>query len=81
VESDPDVEGGKVVVIHVADTGPGIPARALAEMFKPYFTTKSGGSGLGLPTSRRLIEEHGGRITVESEEGKGADFAVVLPLG
>jgi signal transduction histidine kinase len=81
VESDPDVEGGRVVVIHVADTGPGIPARALAEMFKPYFTTKSGGSGLGLPTSRRLIEEHGGRITVESEEGKGADFAVVLPLG
>jgi len=65
--------------IHVIDTGPGIEAKTLAEIFKPYFTTKSGGSGLGLPTSRRLIEEHGGRITVESEVGKGSDFAVTLP--
>jgi signal transduction histidine kinase len=70
-----------VAELHVIDTGPGIDAKTVTEIFKPYFTTKSGGSGLGLPTSRRLIEEHGGRITVRSEVGKGSDFAVILPLG
>ena len=67
--------------LHVIDTGPGIDTQTISQIFKPYFTTKSGGSGLGLPTSRRLIEEHGGQITVRSEVGKGSDFAVVLPLG
>lgn len=66
--------------LHVIDNGPGIDEHTLTQIFKPYFTTKSGGSGLGLPTSRRLIEEHGGRIEVRSEAGKGSDFAVVLPL-
>lgn len=67
--------------LHVIDTGPGIDTQTLTQIFKPYFTTKGGGSGLGLPTSRRLIEEHGGQITVRSEVGKGSDFAVILPLG
>jgi signal transduction histidine kinase len=78
---DRDAESaGRVVAIHVIDTGPGIAQDMLPKLFKPYFTTKSGGSGLGLATSRRLIEEHGGRITVHSDVGKGSDFAVVLPL-
>jgi len=70
---------GPVAIVHVTDTGPGIPADRLERLFEPYFTTKSGGSGLGLSISRRIIEEHGGRIEVHSEPGKGADFAITLP--
>lgn len=69
-----------VVRIHVIDTGPGISPEVLERIFQPYFTTKAGGSGLGLPTSRRLIHEHGGRLDVHSELGKGTDFTVVLPV-
>ena len=63
------------------DTGPGIPEEHLPKIFKPYFTTKSGGTGLGLPTTKRLIEAHGGRIEVHTSPGNGTDFTVVLPLG
>ena len=65
--------------IHVIDTGPGIPPETLDRIFTPYFTTRSGGSGLGLPTTRRIVEEHGGRIDVVSTPGKGADFSITLP--
>ena len=65
--------------LHVIDTGPGIPAENLPRIFQPYFTTKAGGSGLGLPTARRLIEEHAGRLEVHSEPGRGTDFVVSLP--
>jgi signal transduction histidine kinase len=82
IEKDPDAStpAARAAAIHVIDSGPGIAEGTISQIFKPYFTTKSGGSGLGLPTSRRLIEEHGGRITVQSEPGRGSDFAVVLPL-
>lgn len=80
IEAGKDAEGSRVGSVHVIDTGPGIPSETLREIFRPYFTTKSGGSGLGLPTSRRLIEEHGGRIQVHSEPGQGTDFTVSLPL-
>lgn len=70
---------GASFVIHVIDTGPGIPAETLGRIFNPYFTTRSGGTGLGLPTARRIVEAHGGRIEVHSEVGKGTDFSVVLP--
>ncbi|HMN40309.1 MAG TPA: ATP-binding protein [Phycisphaerales bacterium] len=82
LDKDPDAgaPASRVASIHVIDTGPGIDRETLSQIFKPYFTTKGGGSGLGLPTSRRLIEEHGGRITVKSEPGRGSDFAVVLPV-
>lgn len=69
----------QVARVHVIDTGPGIPPEVLARIFQPYFTTKSGGSGLGLPTARRIIEEHGGRLDVHSEVGRGSNFVVVLP--
>lgn len=71
---------GEVVQIHVIDTGPGMSAEVVARVFNPYFTTKAGGSGLGLPTARRLIEAHGGRIDLYSEPGKGTDFTIVLPV-
>jgi signal transduction histidine kinase len=66
--------------IHVIDTGPGMDAAMLAKIFKPYFTTKSGGTGLGLPTARRIIEAHHGRIDTVSEAGKGTEFTITLPL-
>jgi signal transduction histidine kinase len=66
--------------IHVIDTGPGVePARRDA-IFRPYMTNKPGGTGLGLATTRRIIEEHGGRVHLWSEVGKGSDFTLVLPL-
>ncbi|MDX2131059.1 MAG: ATP-binding protein [Planctomycetota bacterium] len=65
--------------VHVIDTGPGIAPEVLGRLFTPYFTTKAGGSGLGLATSRRLIEAQGGRIDVHTEPGKGTDFTVTLP--
>jgi len=67
------------VRIHVIDTGPGIPADRLEEIFRPYVSGKRGGSGLGLPTSRRIAEEHGGRLTVHSEPGRGSDFVIRIP--
>ena len=67
-------------VIEVTDTGPGIKPDDLPHVFGVYFSTKSGGSGLGLPTTRRIIREHGGTISVDSEPGKGSQFTISLPL-
>lgn len=64
--------------IHVIDTGPGIPADRIEEVFRPYVSGKPGGSGLGLPTARRIVEEHGGTLSVHSEPGRGSDFVVRL---
>jgi signal transduction histidine kinase len=68
-----------IVVLHVIDTGPGIPPEHADRVFEPYFTTKSGGSGLGLPTARRLIEAHGGTLEVHTEPGRGTDFVATFP--
>ena len=76
VEDDP----GEVRV-HVVDTGPGIEPQKLDEMFHPYVSGRSGGTGLGLPTARRIVEEHGGRLAAHSEPGKGSDFVIHLPAG
>lgn len=70
----------RAVAVHVIDTGPGIAPEAMKNLFKPYFTTKAGGTGLGLPTARRIVEAHGGRIEVHTEVGRGSDFAIILPL-
>jgi signal transduction histidine kinase len=66
--------------VHVIDTGPGIPPDKLDEIFHPYISHKAGGTGLGLPTARRIIEEHGGRLEAHSEPGRGSDFVIHLPL-
>ncbi|QQE10513.1 two-component sensor histidine kinase [Planctomycetota bacterium] len=71
--------GEDVLVIHVIDTGPGMSDEVIGKVFQPYFSTKRGGSGLGLPTSRRIAEEHGGSLSVHAEEGRGTDFAILLP--
>lgn len=67
------------VIINVTDTGPGIPADVLPKIFDVYFSTKKGGTGLGLPTCRRIVEEHGGTLQVESEPDKGTSFTISLP--
>lgn len=74
------VAGKDSAILYVSDTGVGIPAENLPHIFDAYFTTKKGGTGLGLPTTRRIIEEHGGHITVQSEPGRGTSFRVELPL-
>jgi signal transduction histidine kinase len=66
--------------IEVQDTGPGIKREHLGRMFEFMFTTKPDGHGFGLSTSHRTIENHGGRITVDSEPGAGARFHIELPL-
>lgn len=71
--------GDEDVRIHVIDTGPGIPPDRVDEIFRPYVSGKPGGSGLGLPTARRIVEEHGGELTVHSEAGRGSDFMLRLP--
>ncbi len=66
--------------ITVVDTGRGIAPEHLANIFRPFYTTKGNGTGLGLSMARRTVEDHQGRIEVTSEVGKGARFLVVLPL-
>lgn len=67
------------VQISVTDTGPGIPEGQLERIFMPYVSTKKGGTGLGLPTARRIVEEHDGELTVQSEAGRGTRFTIDLP--
>jgi signal transduction histidine kinase len=67
-------------VIEVIDTGAGIDPGTCLKIFHAYFSTKKDGSGLGLPTTQRIIQEHNGDIRVESELGKGTRFIVTLPL-
>jgi signal transduction histidine kinase len=71
---------GDLVVLTVADTGCGMSPEVLAEVFAPYFTTKSTGTGLGLAIAQRIIVEHGGQVAVESEEGQGTCFTLILPV-
>jgi len=89
IEASP--RGGKVVVgcetdeqgrvmIHVADTGEGIPRENLDKLFDPFFSTKKKGTGLGLAIVKSIIEGHEGEIEVESEPGKGTRFTVTLRI-
>jgi signal transduction histidine kinase len=71
---------GATAVVEVADNGRGIAADHLPNIFRPFYTTKGDGTGLGLSLARRIVEDHQGRIDVTSALGKGTTFAVVLPL-
>jgi signal transduction histidine kinase len=66
--------------ISVTDTGRGIAPEHLPNIFRPFYTTKGNGTGLGLSLARRIVEEHHGRIEVTSELGKGARFVLILPF-
>ncbi len=76
----PPCGGRAAAVAEIADRGPGIPPEAQRNLFNPFFTTKNGGTGLGLPISVRIVEEHGGAIEVLSRVGEGSTFRVLLPL-
>jgi signal transduction histidine kinase len=67
------------VEIDFSDSGIGIAPEALEQIFEPYYSTKDTGIGLGLPLTKKIIEEHGGQITVKSELDKGTTFTVTLP--
>lgn len=83
-------EGGQMAIhvadaagtasISVQDTGPGIPADLLSEIYKMHFTTKDGGTGIGLYVARSVVLSHGGEIKVESEPGRGTCFRISLPI-
>lgn len=75
----PRLGEGRYVRVSVADDGPGIAPTHLARIFEPYFSTKSGGTGLGLATAFRIVRQHRGDIAVRSEPGHGATFDVFLP--
>ena len=68
------------VEITFADTGKGIPEETLQKLFTPLFTTKAQGMGFGLAICKRIVEAHGGTITVKTKLNKGATFTVTLPL-
>lgn len=72
-------ESSKQVIITISDTGPGIPQDKLEHVFRPFYTTKEEGTGLGLYITQQLIEKIGGRIKVESTVGVGTTFEVNLP--
>jgi signal transduction histidine kinase len=82
-------QGGELIVqacgengavrLDLIDTGVGMTAEQAGRVFRPFFTTKPGGSGLGLPTVRRIVEAHGGSVAVESEPGRGTKFTLRLP--
>ena len=83
-------EGGKLVVstarkgskalITVSDTGCGIPANEIEYIFEPYYSGRADGRGLGLATVKRIVEQHQGKIEVESREGEGTTFEIEIPL-
>ncbi|MGC3960495.1 MAG: ATP-binding protein [Verrucomicrobiota bacterium] len=77
--ANPKLVGQPHVRVTVADTGAGITPENLAQMFEPFFTTKNHGTGLGLPITRRIVQEHHGQILVESQPNKGTVFNIILP--
>ena len=67
------------VALDLIDNGSGVDDTTILHMFEPFYSTKEGGSGLGLPTARKIIEAHGGRISLQSELGRGTKFTLEFP--
>ncbi|MCC9599138.1 HAMP domain-containing histidine kinase [Stieleria sp. JC731] len=67
------------VAMDLIDNGRGIDGNTIMHMFEPFYTTKEGGSGLGLPTARKIIEAHSGRMSLESDVGRGTKFTLEFP--
>lgn len=71
---------GDAIAIHVRDNGPGLSPHTMTNLFVPFHTTKSGGTGLGLPICQRIVENHRGHIEVANNPERGARFTIVLPV-
>lgn len=71
---------GDTVELDLIDAGCGMEPETLSRVFRAFFSTRSGGSGLGLPTAKKIIEAHGGTISAQSETGKGTKFTITLPV-
>lgn len=74
-------QGSGFVHVTISDTGKGIPEEAIQKIFNPFFTTRPKGTGLGLAITRRLVEQHGGKIRATNNADRGASFIVALPFG
>jgi signal transduction histidine kinase len=79
-EEDFAAPSGRVAVIRLKDNGPGIPESIQDKIFQPFFTTKEEGTGLGLSIAARIVEEHQGRLDIQSKEGQGSTFIITLPI-
>jgi two-component system NtrC family sensor kinase len=73
-------EDGSAICVRFADTGHGIAPEHRDRIFEPFYTTREQGTGLGLSISYNIVQQHGGRIEVESQPGQGTVFAVILPI-
>jgi two-component system, NtrC family, sensor histidine kinase HydH len=73
------IDDRKIQIV-VEDTGLGMPATAARNVFRPFFTTKPNGIGLGMPLAKRILNRHGGSVTLESTEGRGTKVVMTLPL-
>jgi signal transduction histidine kinase len=76
IQAAPDAGG---VALSLIDTGKGMTPEVLAKAFRPFYSTRQGGTGLGLPMARKILAAHGGSIEVQSEEGRGTKFTIRLP--
>jgi two-component system sensor histidine kinase HydH len=76
VQAAPEPGG---ISLSLIDTGRGMPPDVVEKAFKPFYSTRKGGTGLGLPTVRKIVEAHGGRIELQSEVGRGTKFTIHLP--
>ena len=79
-EEDTGMRNGSYALLSIKDSGEGISSENLAKIFNPYFTTKPGGTGLGLPICYSIVSRHSGTIRVFSEQGEGAEFVIYLPV-
>ena len=72
-------QSGDRVAVEIADTGTGLTAEECERLFTPYYTSKAHGTGLGLAIVQSIVSDHGGRISVRSQPGRGTTFMIELP--
>ncbi len=77
---DTMLDGGRAIRVSVSDNGPGLTAEQRARIFDAFYTTKTHGTGLGMPISKRILEAHGGTIAIGNRDGSGAEFVLTIPV-